>query len=109
RGFRTIGIAYKAGIGGDHIDKSEESGMTFLGFIALYDPPKEDVQETIAELGRLGISLKVITGDNRDVARFIGEQVGMREPEVVTGGELAELSSDSILAVAARCDIFAEI
>lgn len=109
RGFRTIGIAYKAGIVSNHIDKSEESGMTFLGFIALYDPPKEDVRETIAELGRLGISLKVITGDNRDVASFIGEQVGMREPEVVTGGELAELSSDSILAVAARCDIFAEI
>ncbi|HML94664.1 MAG TPA: magnesium-translocating P-type ATPase [Thermodesulfobacteriota bacterium] len=109
QGFRTIGIACKAGIGGDRIDKSEESGMTFLGFIALYDPPKEGVEATIAELGRLGISLKVVTGDNRDVARFMGTEVGMREPEVVTGGELAGLSSESILAVAARCDIFAEI
>lgn len=109
QGLRTIGVAYRTGIGGGRIGKSDESGMTFLGFVALYDPPREDVAETIAELGRLGISLKVVTGDNRDVARFIGERVGMTEPKVVTGGEIARLTGDSILAVAARCDIFAEI
>jgi len=109
QGLRTLGVAYRTGIEGGRIEKSDESGMTLLGFIALYDPPKEDVEETITELGRLGISLKVITGDNRDVARFIGERVGMKDPEIVTGGELAGLGSESITVVASRCDIFAEI
>lgn len=109
QGLRTLGVAYRTGIESGRIDKSDESGMTLLGFIALYDPPKEDVEETITELGRLGISLKVITGDNRDVARFIGERVGMKDPEIVTGGELAGLGSESITVVASRCDIFAEI
>ena len=42
--------------------------MTFLGFLVLFDPPKAGIVDTIGQLDRLGVSLKMITGDNRLVA-----------------------------------------
>ena len=54
------------------ISKDDEAGMTFLGFLVLFDPPKAGIAETIADLKRLGVSLKIITGDNRLVAASVG-------------------------------------
>jgi len=41
--------------------------MTFLGFLTLFDPPKANITDTIASLKKLGVSLKIITGDNNNV------------------------------------------
>jgi len=76
QGLRVLGIAYKNVGTGRIITKDDEVGMTFVGFLALFDPAKPKIAETIGELKHLGISLKVITGDNRLVARSISQQVG---------------------------------
>ena len=58
KGLRVLGIAYKD-VGTDKlITKDSEVGMTFLGFIVLYDPIKPKIAETISELKGLGISLE---------------------------------------------------
>ena len=76
KGFRVLGIAYKD-LGSEKlISKDSEVGMTFLGFLVLFDPSKPKIAETISELKRLGISLKIVTGDNRLVAASISQQVG---------------------------------
>lgn len=68
KGFRTLGIAFK-NMGSDkHIGKDHESGMTFSGFLVLFDPLKPNLLETIKSLNNLGVSLKIITGDNLLVA-----------------------------------------
>lgn len=68
KGFRTLGVAYKNMGAGSLISKDYEAGMTFLGFLVLFDPPKSNIVETIASLKTLGVALKIITRDNHMVA-----------------------------------------
>ena len=78
-GFRTLGIAYKDVGSESTISMDHETSMTFLGFLVLFDPPKADIVETIGLLKGLGVSLKIITGDNRLVAANVSQQIGMDE------------------------------
>lgn len=107
-GFRTLGIAYK------HSDTedfkiSDESEMVFLGFITLYDPLKPDVIQTVHELSDLGVSLKIITGDNELVARNLMSQMGINEPKVITGLQMRTLSDEAFLNQALTAHVFAEV
>ncbi|HET7284146.1 MAG TPA: hypothetical protein VFI70_05620, partial [Nitrososphaeraceae archaeon] len=58
------------------ITKNDETNMTFLGFLVFFDPIKPDVIESISNLEKLGVFLKVISGDNRHVAAHVGQQIG---------------------------------
>jgi len=59
------------------ITKDHETVMTLLGFLVLQDPPKAGILETINRLADLGVTLKVITGDNHLIAGTIARQVGL--------------------------------
>ncbi len=109
KGFRVLGIAYKDAGTGRLITKDDEVGMTFVGFLVLFDPAKPKIAETIGELKHLGISLKIITGDNRLVARSISQQVGFPSPRILAGPELHEMSDETLLGQADGIDVFAEI
>ncbi|HEX7475864.1 MAG TPA: HAD-IC family P-type ATPase, partial [Dehalococcoidales bacterium] len=76
QGFRVLGIAYRS-YTASTLTKEEEKSFTFLGFIVLDDPAKTGVADTIQKLKQQGISLKVISGDNRLVTAHIAEQVGL--------------------------------
>ena len=71
--------------------------MTFLGFLVLFDPPKPDIVETIASLKDLGVSLKIITGDNRLVAASVSQQMGLSNARILTGPDLRQMSDDALL------------
>jgi len=109
QGFRTIGIAYKKLPSEVLINKSDEKDMTFLGFLTLFDPPKANIAETIANLKKLGVSLKVITGDNHLVAASISKKMGLSDNKIITGSELREMSDGALLHRVAAIDVFAEI
>ncbi|WP_457593090.1 plasma-membrane proton-efflux P-type ATPase [Hydrogenimonas sp.] len=68
KGFRTLGVAFK---------RREEEAYTFVGLIPLYDPPREDSKEAIEEAGRYGVRVKMVTGDNIAVARYIAKILGI--------------------------------
>lgn len=109
KGFRTLGVASKD-MGSDAVvTKSDEAGMTFLGFVVLSDPLKPEIVDTIANLERLGVRLKVITGDNRLVATSVSRQLGLLGPEIIAGPELHHLSDGALLNRVAAVDVFAEI
>ncbi|OFW58477.1 MAG: magnesium-translocating P-type ATPase [Actinobacteria bacterium RBG_19FT_COMBO_54_7] len=108
QGYRTLGIAYKDVGGKERVSKEDESDMAFLGYITFFDPPKEDAADTIRQLEDLGITLKVITGDNRLVAISVGKQVGL-EGDVLTGRELNRISDQALENRASGISIFAEI
>ena len=108
-GFRVLGIAVRD-VGADtDITKDHEAGMTFMGFLVLSDPPKPGIIDTINELKQLGISLKVITGDNHLVAAAVGRQIGMPNPRMLTGPELHQLSDGALLQQVSGTDVFAEV
>ena len=108
-GFRVLGVAIRSGIGESLITKDFEKDMTFLGFITLFDPPKEGVRDTIDELERLGIELKVVTGDSREVALYVSREVGLPDPQAVTGKELLVMSNDALLKMVSHYNVFAEV
>jgi len=108
-GFRTLGIAYKKLSSEALISKSDEADMTFVGFLTLFDPPKANIAETIANLKKLGISLKIITGDNRLVAASLSKKMGLADNKIITGPELHRMSDAALLKQISTIDVFAEI
>ena len=90
-------------------NRNDERKMIFLGFITLFDPPKKDVQQTILDLRRLGVQLKLITGDNALVARSLAKQIGIDAPAILTGKQLREMSDMALFQQAMHTDIFAEV
>ncbi len=109
RGLRTLGVAYKNTGSAALIGKADEAGMTFLGFVVLFDPPKPDIVETIASLKGLGVSLKIITGDNRLVAASVSQQMGLSGTKILAGPDLHVLSDGALLNRVVDVDVFAEI
>jgi len=62
KGFRTLGVAYK---------RCEEEKFHFVGLMPLFDPPREDSKEAIMEANAKGVAVKMVTGDNLAVAKYI--------------------------------------
>jgi len=109
QGFRVLGVAYRDHGSGKTINKEDEKDLVFLGFIVLDDPPKPGVAETIGKLKQQGISLKVISGDNRLVTSYVGEQVGLSTERILTGSDLSQISDAALVKQAKEVSIFAEI
>ena len=109
KGFRTLGVACKDMGSGAVVGKGDEAGMTFVGFLVLYDPPKPQIVDTIASLKSLGVSLKIITGDNRLVAASVSQQMGLLNTKILTGPDLHQLSDGALLSQVVNVDVFAEI
>lgn len=108
-GLRTLGLAYKCLGDVSRIAKEHELGMTFLALLVFFDPPKAGVVEALNDLKGLGITLKVITGDNAHVATSLTRNVLGYEPQVLTGRELQLLSDDAMRSRVNLIDVFAEI
>lgn len=104
------------GVGARELDEGElplgagsEAGMVFEGFVVLEDPPKPGIASIVKELAELGVSLKMITGDNAQVARAVAARVGLSPERVVSGRELAATSDAALVARAASAQVFAEV
>ena len=109
KGCRTLGVAYKNMEYESLMSKDHEAGMTFLGFLVLFDPPKPNIIETIASLKNLGVALKIITGDNHLVAANVSQQMGLSNTKILTGPDLRQLSDGALLKRVVDVDVFAEI
>ncbi len=68
KGFRTLGVAYK---------KAKEDVYHFVGLIPLFDPPREDSKNAIKEANAKGVTVKMVTGDNIEVAKYIAGILGI--------------------------------
>jgi Mg2+-importing ATPase len=108
-GFRTFGFAFKNLPVDKPFNKSDEKDMTFIGFLTLFDPPKANIIDTIGRLKSLGVSLKIITGDNRLVAASISKKMGLSDTRIISGPELRQMSDGALLRSVGSVDVFAEI
>ncbi len=107
-GSRAIGICYKD-IDSDTISKEDEKEMIFAGFILLEDPVKAGIIEALDELKKLQVNLKIITGDNKNVARCIALNIGIKNPVIMTGEELFKTSPEALKLLVKHTHIFAEV
>ncbi|MCI4442670.1 MAG: magnesium-translocating P-type ATPase [Lentimicrobium sp.] len=107
-GLRAIGVCYK-NITSNSIVKEDETEMIFAGFILLEDPIKAGITETIEELQKLQVHLKIISGDNKNVAKSIALKIGIKNPVVMTGQEIFNVSPEALKHLVRKVHIFAEV
>jgi H+-transporting ATPase len=100
KGYRTLAVA-----------RGPETGPPVLvGLVSLYDPPRPDAKQLIAELRDLGVPVKMLTGDALPVAREIGQEVGLHNLRRVADLKAAgALASNEAVDLLADADGFAEV
>ncbi len=110
QGYRVLGVAWR------HVEarsgsytRADECDLCFAGFLLFMDPPKADVRQTILDLAQRGVALKIITGDNRKVARHVAEAVNLPAITVMTGRELNDMGDEALMHAAVRTTLFAEV
>ncbi len=110
QGYRVLGVAIKAVPLKPRYEHADENELVFAGFLLFFDPPKTGVAQHLADLGRLGVELKLITGDNRLVALHVAEAVGMQQPiEVLSGADLDALADEALWHRAEHTRLFVEV
>src|SRR5665647_1609487 len=75
---------------------ADESNMVLTGFIGFLDPAKPSAKPAIEGLQKLGVSIKVLTGDNEIVAKKICRDVGIPIQYILLGNEIAQLSDEDL-------------
>lgn len=91
-GYRVVTVARRA-YPSDHAQPSDEQGMTFLGFVALLDPPKLGVRQTIDALEKMGIEIKILTGDGLALTEKICRDIDCPNKGSITGEQLSKLTT----------------
>lgn len=86
----------------------EEKNLSFIGFIGMIDPPREEVKDAIKECRDAGISVKIITGDSAITARAVCEKIGIKG-RVVSEEELDSISDDELKKQISQISIFARM
>lgn len=109
-GMQVIALSAKKEYSGENIFSSkDEKEMTFIGYVAFLDPPKEEVKETLSKLHKIGVGTKIITGDNPYATKNICKIVGLKSDEIVTGIELDKMTDEELATVIEKVDVFARV
>jgi Mg2+-importing ATPase len=108
-GFRVLGFATRPVALLARYSRDAEQEMTFEGFLLFADRPKAGVGRVLQEMRDLGVQVKVITGDNRYVARHVANVVALDGGTLVTGPELDKLTDEALWRSAPATTVFAEV
>jgi Mg2+-importing ATPase len=109
QGVRVLAVATRELPRQPHFDREDERELTFQGFLTFLDRPKQGAREALVDLARLGVSVKIITGDNRLVAEHLAGLVGIASPRVLSGAELDRLQGEALWQAAEGIDLFVEV
>lgn len=98
-GYRVLAVAWReVELERQHVKVSDETELTFAGFLAFLDPPKTGAGEALTALAKLGIAVKVVTGDNEQVTRHVCGGLDLKIKGTLTGSELEDLNDEALQA-----------
>ncbi len=109
RGYRVLALATRRMAPKPRYDRDDEADMTLAGFLLFLDPPKADAASVVASLRKLGVRVKIVTGDNRHVAAHVAAAIGLDAARVLVGPQIAAMPDEALWHHAERSDVFAEI
>ena len=109
-GLRVLALGYKE-VYEEYICLEEETGLTFLGLIAMMDPPRPESAPAVANSIQAGIIPVMITGDHPVTAAAIARQIGILTDEhtIMKGSELEKLSDEELRERVAETAVFARV
>ena len=108
-GFRVLALATCEAPPKSDYTIADERDLILIGFLLFADPPKADAQKAIESLKALGIRLKVITGDNEQVAVHVARAIGLSISHILNGPKIAQMNDDALSVMASKTDLFVEI
>lgn len=109
QGMRVLAIAQKRLAEGAEVSAADEAEMVLIGYLAFLDPPKETTADAVARLHELGISVKILTGDNEKVTACICRKVGLAGEHILLGSDLENLNDAQLAAAAEKASVFAKL
>jgi len=110
-GFRVIGVSAKEIASRSIYTKKDESKSVFLGFLVFADPPKNEARKSLEHARKLGIRIKILTGDEPLSTLHVAKEVGIEltESDVITGNAIEKLNAVELRKIADQKTIFARV
>jgi len=108
-GFRVLAVAFRDVESQSAYSKDDERDLTFRGYIAFLDPPKDSARTAIEALRAGGVAIKVLTGDNELVSRKICKEVGIATDRVLVGTQVEAMSDADLAGAADETTLFARL
>ncbi|WP_207748725.1 cation-translocating P-type ATPase [Mediterraneibacter gnavus] len=110
-GLRVLGFAYKAVSAEEELSLEDENNLTFLGLIAMMDPPREESMAAVAECKRAGIRPIMITGDHKVTAAAIAKRIGILEDEseACEGAVIDSMSDEELKNFVEGISVYARV
>jgi Mg2+-importing ATPase len=109
QGYRVLAVASCEQPVRAAYHRDDERDLALSGFLLCFDPPDPQAQNTLADLARLGVGVKIITGDNRYIAAHVADAVGLDGGALLTGDLLDAMHDEALWAAAAKANVFAEV
>ena len=107
-GNRVIAVATREAEGRSSLTPAEEHGLAFRGLLVFLDPPKPDARAALARLAGLGVTVKILTGDNPVVAAKVCADLGLPPGQVATGADI-DKAGDQLGDLLAATTVFARV
>ncbi|MFI0793668.1 magnesium-translocating P-type ATPase [Micromonospora rubida] len=107
-GHRVLGLAVRTMPDAVVASTADEREMTLVGLLAFHDPPRSDAAAAIRRLANTGVTVRLVTGDNRHAARHVAAAVGLAG-EPLIGADLAACPDQQLPDRIATATVFAEV
>jgi Mg2+-importing ATPase len=88
---------------------TEEKELSFVGFLAFLDPPKKTVKETLEQMAKINVAIKIVTGDNFLVTKKIMEEIGVPIQGALTGDEIEKLNDAALRLAVDGVTVFSRV
>lgn len=106
-GYRVLAVGETQFTGNDFPPTQQEFSFSFKGLLAFYDPPKDNIQQVLADFDTAGIDVKLITGDNAETTAAIAKQIAFKGYEKsISGDELMQLDEAALQACVMNTHVF---
>ncbi|MFB6371987.1 MAG: cation-translocating P-type ATPase [Bradymonadaceae bacterium] len=106
-GLRVLCLAERTVDSRESLEEADVEGLTFHGLLGLRDPARSTAAVAVERLAEAGIRTMMITGDHPNTARRIACDVGLTEPDVLTGLEIEEMSDEQLESVLPETTVIA--
>jgi Mg2+-importing ATPase len=107
-GNRVIAVATREVPGQSSLTRADEHDLRFRGLLVFLDPPKPDARAALRRLADLGITVKILTGDNPAVAAKVCADLGLPPGRVATGADI-DRAGDRLGDLIAATTVFARV